>query len=800
MQLSTLIEGNNDNLTIESTNNQIFVIAKNVEVVVDQNRDSLLPGSGNILSYFFVFYLFLKKALSGLSATSEPNAVSFSTLIDQAEIIFDNELSSQLPNENIFHVTEHLEATLNQNHDSLQTETTKILLSIENIKGSSSNTIPEKSDAHISVHTVSQKIISPNTEKDFDDTTEEYDEYVMLPKETHEEISYNERFDPDFIPEENAENTENSRRNGDSPDTSEYSQSDENLNTFTSNFKSKRKINKELRMKGKNFIGFRRPKNQKRTFQDVERDERKLGARCSSETCKRSSKRKCNEITEATRTQIFSAFWHNLSWEERKVYVANLVSKQETIRKTKSDNNPSRRSSSLFYRLNLGQETVPVCKNMFLKTLGLKEWSVKSWVEKSQYGVLPNVTQSDQRFSPRTTENDKTISTFLEKLPKLPSHYCRKDTKKLYLEQDFCSYSDLYKAFIQYSKEENVNPASRNTLIKWVKKKNIGIFKPRKDLCDTCVEYECGNLSLEDWEQHRKDKDRAQKEKLTDKERAIECSLHLITVDLQAVKTCPYLQASSLYFKTKLVCHNYTVYDLSTHHCTCYWFSEIDADLQASTFASLLVDYLKRKYLLDIENKKEIVIYSDGCTYQNRNSTLANALLSLSYQYNITITQKFLVKGHSQMECDSVHATIEKKIKNKNIEIPNDYHRLTEEARQRPFPYEVVAPTFDFFQNFNFNLVYSSIRPGKKSSDPTVTQIRALKYKEGRISYTLDFDQEFVPLPHRPKAVTPSRIDEFPQLFPNRLSVSKKKFDDLQTIKTKVNQNYWSFYDNLLTK
>nr|CAH7731800.1 unnamed protein product [Callosobruchus chinensis] len=484
-------------------------------------------------------------------------------------------------------------------------------------------------------------------------------------------------------------------------------------------------------MKGKTYTGFRRPKQQKRTFQDVERNERILGPTCSSEVCKKSSKRRCHEITEASRREIFKAFWNDLDWEQRKVYVSNLVSKREKMRATKSDNDPSRQSSSLFYNLKIDGQIVPVCKNMFLKTLAVKEWSVRNWVEKSKYGIVPNVTRTDRRFSSRTTQNDKVISTFLDKLPKIPSHYCRKDTKKMYLEQDFSSYSDLYKAYIEYSNEENTSPASRNTLIKWVKKMNIGIFKPRKDLCDTCFEYESGNLDPAEWDKHRKSKDSAQKEKSNDKEKADNGLLHVVTVDLQAVKTCPYLPASSLYFKTKLVCHNYTVYDLSTRHCSCYWFSEIDADLQASTFASLLVDYLQRKYLQEPQSNKEIVIYSDGCTYQNRNSTIANALLSLSYEYNRTITQKFLVKGHSQMECDSVHATIEKKLRNKKIEIPNDYHRLTEASRQKPFPYEVISPNFDFFRNYNCSFVYNSIRPGKRTVDPTVTEIRALRYERG---------------------------------------------------------------------
>lgn len=45
---------------------------------------------------------------------------------------------------------------------------------------------------------------------------------------------------------------------------------------------------------------------------------------------------------------------------------------------------------------------------------------------------------------------------------------------------------------------------------------------------------------------------------------------------------------------------------------------------------------------------------------QNRNCVLSNVLLCLSSQYKIKIVQKFLGKGHTQMECGSIHATIKK--------------------------------------------------------------------------------------------------------------------------------------------
>lgn len=73
------------------------------------------------------------------------------------------------------------------------------------------------------------------------------------------------------------------------------------------------------------------------------------------------------------------------------------------------------------------------------------------------------------------------------------------------------------------------------------------------------------------------------------------------------------------------------------------------------------------------------------------------------------------------MECDSVHATFEKKLENKTISIPHDFQRITEKARINPNPYEVVSPSFCIFKNYNIDLVCKSIRPGRKPDDPTVT-------------------------------------------------------------------------------
>ncbi|KAK4887172.1 hypothetical protein RN001_003443 [Aquatica leii] len=93
-------------------------------------------------------------------------------------------------------------------------------------------------------------------------------------------------------------------------------------------------------------------------------------------------------------------------------------------------------------------------------------------------------------------------------------------------------------------------------------------------------------------------------------------------MDLQAAKVCPAVNASSAYYKTKVCVHNFTVFNLTNKQCTCYWFNKAEANLQTSVFASCLIEYIKRH----LNDSKPLIIYSDGCSYQNKNSVMANAL------------------------------------------------------------------------------------------------------------------------------------------------------------------------------
>lgn len=150
------------------------------------------------------------------------------------------------------------------------------------------------------------------------------------------------------------------------------------------------------------------------------------------------------------------------------------------------------------------------------------------------------------------------------------------------------------------------------------------------------------------------------------------------------------------------------------------------------------------------------------------------------------------------MEVDSMHSTIEKKLRNRNINVPADYVDVCKKARTNPFPYTVNYLNFEYFKKYSSLKIVPSIRPGKKSGDPTVNQIHALKYnEEGFIEYKLNFSDPWKILQQRIKPFNPIQLDNIPKLFETQPKISEDKFKHLQELKKSLKQDYHSFHDSL---
>ena len=93
-------------------------------------------------------------------------------------------------------------------------------------------------------------------------------------------------------------------------------------------------------------------------------------------------------------------------------------------------------------------------------------------------------------------------------------------------------------------------------------------------------------------------------------------------------------------------------------HYDCYVWNESISGRGACEISSCVFDFLVAK---SKEGKKKFVFYSDNCGSQNKNKYYVSMLWYAIQKLNLeSVEQKYLEKGHTQNENDSVHASVER--------------------------------------------------------------------------------------------------------------------------------------------
>ena len=321
---------------------------------------------------------------------------------------------------------------------------------------------------------------------------------------------------------------------------------------------------------------------------------------------------------------------------------------------------------------------------MFLVTLGMREWQVRDWAQSSLDSSGIDETLNTKALpkrnccnTPADNERKKFLLTFLKNLPTLPSHYCRATTNKLYLEPPIMSVMVLYRLYEESFKANSpqLKSLSRTTVAAEFEALNLAIYSPKIDQCDTC------HISDKVYNVHQQRKEEARSQKAADKANSIAHpdKIAVFTMDVQAVKMAPFLKANAFYYKTKLCVHNFTIYSEANGNVTCYLWNESEGGLDGDVFASMISDHVTA-FINSNPTCARLIMYSDSCCYQNRNAVVSNALLAPAIEHKVTIEQHYLEKGHTQMEVDSVHSTIEHRLRNKEIYLPTDYVGVCREA------------------------------------------------------------------------------------------------------------------------
>uniref|UniRef100_A0A6P7F318 Uncharacterized protein LOC114326041 n=1 Tax=Diabrotica virgifera virgifera TaxID=50390 RepID=A0A6P7F318_DIAVI len=310
---------------------------------------------------------------------------------------------------------------------------------------------------------------------------------------------------------------------------------------------------------------------------------RQMGAPCAN-TCRL----KCaTKIAKEDRDLCFNEFWklkdHTRKWDFIARHVRQVAKKQVTI----TAEQRSRRNYSREYYFYIRNEKQRVCKTMFLETLNVSETWITTALRKLKDGgsleedKRGKHTNRPHKLSPKLIDN---VKNHINQFPVVPSHYTRKNTMEMYLEEGL-TIQKIYRLYNEHCKKNNITTAATSRQYRDIfnEQFNIGFFKPKKDQCTVCSVF--NNMAsdaekaklLEQYESHMKNKEVIRNLKDIDKQLALDDkSLCVACFDLQKVLATPLSNVSDFYYKSKYSTYNFTVYDVGNNQGYCYvWHEQV---------------------------------------------------------------------------------------------------------------------------------------------------------------------------------------------------------------------------------
>ncbi|XP_047035469.1 uncharacterized protein LOC124641446 [Helicoverpa zea] len=471
--------------------------------------------------------------------------------------------------------------------------------------------------------------------------------------------------------------------------------------TYKTDIGKKRLVHKELWC----VVQRKKLKNEGKSY--INKKGKQIEEKVLGQPCGKKCRYKCTENYDVKqREAIFSKFWNlgdrNRQWE----FVIKYTKKINKGRKTTEIVKHKREYTYVYYLPTTEKETKRVCKQMFLSTISSGERIITTaWKKYDGIAAVEKDKRGMYDHKPRVIDEVmvQSVKDHVNCLDRVDSHYTRKDSKKLYLN-NIKSTSQMHKLYVEWY-DPNIynNQANKRQYRDIVNVNfNLAFHKPKKDLCEVCHIFENNQFPTDEEKQrffeHQAQKKKARSLKQADKTEACENpEIVVATFDFQKVLQAPHGEVSIFYYKRKLNTFNFTVFELGNKTATCYMWHEGIAKRGANEVSSCLYDFIKVNAEKGVH---EFRFWSDNCAGQNRNRIVFALYLLAAKEFGVTVTHRFMEKGHTQNEGDSVHALVERESERRMIYVPDEWFCLVRWAKTEGMPYNVREMTSRDFYNF----------------------------------------------------------------------------------------------------
>lgn len=551
-------------------------------------------------------------------------------------------------------------------------------------------------------------------------------------------------------------------------------------------------------------------KNEGKTY--TNKKGKQIAEKVIGQPCGEKCRYKCTENYDLKqREAIFSKFWElgdrNKHWNFVIKYTKKIKKRRNTTEITKH----KRLYTYVYYLPTADKATKRVCKQMFLSTISSGERIITTaWKKYDGIAALEEDKRGKYDHKPRVIDEMmiQSVKDHVNCLDRVDSHYARKDSKKLYLN-NIKSASQMYKLYVEwYDSNKYTNQANKRQYRDIVNTNfNLAFHKPKKDLCEVCHIFANNQFPTEEEKQsfleHQAQKKKARTLKQADKTEACENpEIIAATFDFQKVLQSPFGEVGIFYYKRKLNSYNFTLFELGNKTATCYMWHEGTAKRGANEVSSCLYDFIKVNAEKGV---KEFKFWSDNCAGQNRNRIVFALYLLVSKEFGVTITHRFMEKGHTQNEGDSVHALIERESERRIIYDPDEWFCLVRWAKTEGIPYNVREMTSREFYNFKDLLTNRNWVKDERNEKVKWTQIREVRVVGkifDRIEYKYDFDDEpktLVVLRSTKRNTQRHNDFKISQAYESPVLIPIAKYKDLNDMCRSgvIPQKYHSFYTNL---
>lgn len=416
---------------------------------------------------------------------------------------------------------------------------------------------------------------------------------------------------------------------------------------------------------------------------------RRLGVRCSSCYCVKRGFC-CNQFTELQRQGILDAYYDLGDLGNQRHWIKQHVT---TTPNNHLDPN-SRKHFNFSYSLpGEDLELLPVCRVMFLGTVGISERQVRTTFKKIQeHGHLGSERRGGRQKAmiSRDKRLRREIEIHINRFPKMESHYCRKKTSFQYLSAEL-TLTTMYRLYEQECSQSGREKASESLYRSVFHSQKLKFHVPKKDMCGLCDTYNRGNNAEKvkiqtKYEMHIAEKKAVRQLKEVLKSKAKDDSKFLVaSFDLQQVLYVPKSLRGELFYKRKLACYNFTICEIHRMRGFCYFWHEGIARRGANEIASNLYHFLCES---DKNDVTEIALFSDGCCGQNKNSILPTMMAHFldTAKHVSSITLNFFETGHGQNEGDNMHSVVERAVKRVgDIILPTQLATVIRMASRNPY-------------------------------------------------------------------------------------------------------------------